>query len=319
MDGGASLESERPLDDPRPVSFSDGLALTGVQAPGLFLSWIFPPRSRRPAVTIEPNAIDRYYWRDLWRYRELFWILAWRDIAIRYRQTVFGVAWALIQPLMTMSVFTVLFGKLAGMPSEGGAPYIIMVAAGTLPWQFFATALGNCSNSCVGNAGLLSKVYFPRLAVPASSVVVAFVDFLISFAILVALMAWHGYAPTWRFLALPFLLAVAFATAMGAGLWFAALNVRYRDVRYVVPFVIQMGLYISPVGYSSSAVPEEWRLLYSLNPVAGIIDGFRWAIIGEGSSIDWMGFAAGIGLAGLLLLSGIRYFRQAERGFADVI
>lgn len=272
-----------------------------------------------PELVIEAGRTEAQYWRDLWRYRELFYFLAWRDILVRYKQTAIGVAWALIRPFLTMIVFTVVFGKLANLPSEGNAPYPILVFAAMLPWQFFANALSECSNSLINNANLISKVYFPRLVVPTSAVIVSFVDFLISGIILLGLMAWYNAVPSWRILALPLFVGVAFAAAMGAGLWLAALNVQYRDFRYVVPFLVQFGLYISPVGFSSTIVPERWRLLYSLNPMVGVIDGFRWAIIGGQVQLYWPGFLLSLLLVIVLLVTGILYFRRMERTFADVI
>lgn len=272
-----------------------------------------------PELVIEAGRTEAQYWRDLWRYRELFYFLAWRDILVRYKQTAIGVAWALIRPFLTMLVFTVIFGKLANLPSEGNAPYPILVFAAMLPWQFFANALSECSNSLINNANLISKVYFPRLVVPTSAVIVSFVDFLISGIILLGLMAWYNAVPSWRILTLPLFIGVAFAAAMGAGLWLAALNVQYRDFRYVVPFLVQFGLYISPVGFSSTIVPERWRLLYSLNPMVGVIDGFRWAIIGGQVQLYWPGFLLSLLLVIVLLVTGILYFRRMERTFADVI
>jgi lipopolysaccharide transport system permease protein len=269
-------------------------------------------------LIIEAGRTERQYWKDIWRYRELFYFLAWRDILVRYKQTAIGFAWALIRPFLTMVVFTVVFGNLAKLPS-GGAPYPILVFAGMLPWQFFANALSECSNSLISNSNLISKVYFPRLIVPASSVIVSFVDFLISGIILLGLMAWYNFVPDWRILTLPLFIGIAFAAATGAGLWLAALNVEYRDFRYIVPFIVQFGLYISPVGFSSSVVPEQWRLIYSLNPMVGVIDGFRWAILGRSSSIYLPGFTLSVGLVFLVLMSGIWYFRRTERTFADVI
>jgi lipopolysaccharide transport system permease protein len=271
-----------------------------------------------PELIIEAGRTERQYWQDLWCYRELFYFLAWRDILVRYKQTVIGIVWALIRPLLTMIVFTIVFGNLAKLPANG-VPYPILVFAAMLPWQFFANALSECSNSLIGNANLISKVYFPRLIVPASAVIVSFVDFLISGIILLALMAWYNFVPDWRILTLPLFITIAFAAAMGAGLWLAALNVKYRDFRYIVPFVVQIGLYISPVGFSSSIVPEKWRLLYSLNPMVGVIDGFRWAILGGKAQMYWPGFILSVALVVLVLLSGIKYFRQTERTFADVI
>ncbi|MFN6579298.1 MAG: ABC transporter permease [Aulosira sp. ZfuVER01] len=269
-------------------------------------------------LLIEAGRTEQQYWKDLWRYRELLYFLAWRDILVRYKQTFIGMAWALIRPFLTMVVFTVVFGNLAKLPSEG-APYPILVFAAMLPWQFFSNALGECSNSLISNANLISKVYFPRLIVPISAVIVSFVDFIISGMILLGLMAWYNFVPGWRILTLPLFIGIAFAASMGVGLWFAALNVEYRDFRYIVPFIMQFGLYISPVGFSSSVVPEKWRLLYSLNPMVGVIDGFRWAIIGGNSKIYLPGFILSMGLVVFLLITGIWYFRKMERTFADVI
>lgn len=269
-------------------------------------------------LIIEAGSIESQYWKDLWRYRELFYFLAWRDILVRYKQTAIGLTWALLKPFLTMIVFTVVFGNIAKLPSQG-VPYPILVFAGMLPWQFFANALGECSNSLIGNANLISKVYFPRLIVPTSAVIVSFVDFLISGIILLGLMAWYKFVPDWRILTLPFFILIASAASMGAGLWLAALTVQYRDFRFVVPFIIQFGLYISPVGFSSNIVPEQWRLLYSINPMVGVIDGFRWAILGGNANIYMPNFLLSIGLVFLLLWSGIWYFRKMERTFADVI
>jgi len=270
-------------------------------------------------LIIEAGRAERQYWKDIWKYRELFYFLAWRDILVRYKQTAIGLAWALIRPFLTMIVFTVVFSGIAKLPSEGNAPYPILVFAAMLPWQFFANALSECSNSLITNSNLISKVYFPRLIVPTSAVIVSFVDFMISGIILLALMAWYNYVPSWHILSLPLFILIAFAAAMGAGLWLAALNVEYRDFRYIVPFIVQFGLYISPVGFSSSIVPEQWRLLYLLNPMVGVIDGFRWAILGGKTSIYLPGFALSVGLVVLVLVSGIWYFRRMERSFADVI
>jgi lipopolysaccharide transport system permease protein len=248
----------------------------------------------------------------------LFYFLAWRDILVRYKQTAIGVAWALIRPFLTMVVFTVIFGKLAQLPSEG-VPYPILVFAAMLPWQFFANSLSESSGSLIGNANLISKVYFPRLIVPTSAIVVSFVDFLISGIILLGLMAWYNFVPSWRILTLPLFVIIAFAASLGAGLWLASLNVQYRDFRYIVPFLVQFGLYVSPVGFSSSIVPPQWRFIYSLNPMVGVIDGFRWAILGGESQLYLPGFLLSVGLVVLLLVSGIWYFRKMERTFADVI
>jgi lipopolysaccharide transport system permease protein len=275
--------------------------------------------ANREELIIEAGRTESQYWKDLWRYRELFYFLAWRDILVRYKQTAIGMAWALIRPFLTMVVFTIVFGTLAKLPSEGNAPYPILVYSAMLPWQFFSSGLSECSNSLINNANLLSKVYFPRLIVPTSAVIVSFVDFMISGILLLALMAWYNFVPDWRILTLPLFILIAFAASMGAGLWLAALTVEYRDFRYIVTFLVQFGLYISPVGFSSKLVSEEWRLVYSLNPMVGVIDGFRWAILGGESQIYLPGFALSLLIVALLLLSGIWYFRRMERSFADVI
>ena len=275
--------------------------------------------SSPPELIITAGQTERQYWRDLWRYRELFYFLAWRDILVRYKQTAIGIVWALLRPFLTMVVFTIVFGKLARLPSEGGAPYPILVFAAMLPWQFFASALSECSNSLISNANLLSKVYFPRLIVPTSAVIVSFVDFMVSGIILLGLMAWYNFVPSWRVLTLPFFVAIAFSAAIGGGLWLAALNVKYRDFRYIVPFIVQFGLYISPVGFSSTIVPDQWRLLYSLNPMVSVIDGFRWAILGGTSQLYLPGFLLSFTLVMLILVTGILYFRKVERTFADII
>ena len=271
-----------------------------------------------PELIIEAGRSDRHYWRDIWRYRELFYFLAWRDILVRYKQTAIGIAWALIRPFLTMVVFSVVFGKLAKLPAEG-APYPILVFAAMLPWQFFANSLTESSNSLINNSNLIAKVYFPRLIVPSSAVVVSFVDFLISGIILLGLMAWYNFVPDWRILTLPLWIAIAFAASLGTGLWLAALNVQYRDFRYIVPFMVQFGLYVSPVGFSSTIVPQRWQLLYSLNPMVGAIDGFRWAIIGGVSNLYLPGFVLSVSLVVLLLVSGVWFFRRMERTFADKI
>jgi lipopolysaccharide transport system permease protein len=269
-------------------------------------------------LIIEAGRTERHYWKDLWRYRELFYLLAWRDILVRYKQTVIGLGWALIRPLLTMIVFVFVFGRLVKLPSDG-APYPILVFAALLPWQFFSNAFTEAGNSLISNASMISKVYFPRLVVPASAVIVSFVDFLISGIILVGLMLWYGFAPDWRIITLPVFTVIAFAAAMGAGLWIAALNVKYRDFRYIIPFVAQFGLYVSPVGFSSNIVPEQWRLLYSINPMVGVIDGFRWAIVGGNTQLYWPGFLISLLLVLAILVTGIVYFRKTEKTFADVI
>ncbi len=272
-----------------------------------------------PETIIEPGRMNRQYWRDLWLYRELFYFMAWRDILVRYKQTAIGVAWAIIRPVLTMVVFTIIFGGLAGLPSEGEVPYAIMVYAAMLPWNFFANSLSESSNSLIANVNLISKIYMPRMILPASAVVVNLVDFFISFLILVVLMVWYQFVPEWRILTLPLFLLLALITAFGFSLWFGALNVKYRDFRYIVPFVVQFGLYVSPVGFTSSVVPDQWRLLYSMNPLVGVIDGFRWAILGGDILFYWPGFILSLVLTMLIFFSGIWYFMRTERTFADVI
>jgi lipopolysaccharide transport system permease protein len=235
-------------------------------------------------LVIEPGRSEKNYWQDLWRYRELFYILSWRDVKVRYKQTVIGLLWAFIRPLLTMIVFTVIFGRVVGMKADGNAPYAIMVFAGLLPWQFFSTAFSSASESLIANTNLLSKVYFPRLIVPTSAVITSFVDFLISLVILVMLLFFYQYAPTWKILLLPLFTLLSFIPAFGFGLYLAALNVKFRDFRYIIPFIVQIGLYISPVGFSSAVIPEKWKMLYYLNPMVGIIDGFRWCILKEATS-----------------------------------
>jgi lipopolysaccharide transport system permease protein len=270
-------------------------------------------------LIIEPGVADRYYWRDLWRYRELFYVLAWRDVSVRYKQTIIGLAWALLRPFLTMVVFTVVFGKIAKLPSEGAAPYALMVFAGLLPWQFFATAVAESSNSLIGNANLITKVYFPRLIVPTAAVVVAFVDFLFGFAILIGLMAWYRYLPGWQIVTLPLFALMAFLASLGPGLWVTALNVKYRDFRYIIPFLVQIGLYISPVGFSSTLVPGAWKYVYALNPMVGVIDGFRWAILDGQSALDPAAFGISLAVVVFFLWLGLRQFRRMEHGFADLI
>lgn len=270
-------------------------------------------------VVIEPGLQERNYWRDLWRYRELFYVLAWRDLAVRYKQTVIGAAWAVIRPVLTMLIFTVIFGRIAKLPSDGTAPYPLMVFAGMLPWTFFSTGLSDASGSLIGNSALISKVYFPRLIVPTAAVVVAFADFLIAFAILLLMMAWYHFAPGWQILALPGFVLLCFVASIGPGLWITALNVKYRDFRYVIPFMLQLGLYVSPVGFSAHVVPPQWRLVYALNPMVGVIDGFRWCILGGQSGLDLpsLGMSLAVGL--FFLWFGIRRFRRTEKSFADLI
>jgi lipopolysaccharide transport system permease protein len=270
-------------------------------------------------IVIEAGRRERNYWLDLWRYRELFRVLAWRDLSVRYKQTVIGVLWALIRPVLAMLIFTVIFGQIARLPSDGTAPYPLMVLAGILPWTLFSSGLSEASNSLVNNANLISKVYFPRLIVPTASVVVALVDFLISFSILVLMMAWYQFLPGLQILVLPVFVLLAFFASVGPALWITALNVKYRDFRYVLSFIMQFGLYVSPVGFSSSVVPEQWRLLYSLNPMVGVIDGFRWCILGGQSELYAPGLVMSIGVTAFFLWFGIQRFRKMENSFADMI
>jgi lipopolysaccharide transport system permease protein len=270
-------------------------------------------------IIIEAGRSERHYWLDLWRYRELFGVLAWRDLSVRYKQTVIGVLWAVIRPVLTMAVFTIVFGRIAGLPSEGSTPYALMVFAGMLPWTFFSTGLSDASNSLINNANLISKVYFPRLLVPAATIAVAFVDFLISFCILAALCVWYKFVPGWQIVGLPLFVLLAFLTSLGPSLWLSAFNVKYRDFRYVIPFIVQFGLYISPVGFTSAIIPENWRLLYSLNPMVGVIDGFRWCLLGGQSQIYFPGLTISIAATSLFLWLGVREFRRTENTFADLI
>ncbi|MCZ8108125.1 MAG: ABC transporter permease [Burkholderiales bacterium] len=268
-------------------------------------------------LVLESGRTERHYWRDLWHYRELFAILAWRDVSVRYKQTIIGVAWALVRPFLTMVVFTLIFGRIAQLPTEGAAPYAVMVFAGMLPWFLFATILGDGANSLVTNSQLIGKVYFPRIVIPCSTALVAVVDFAISLALLFAIMAWYGFLPGWQIVTLPVFVVLAVLTGLGPAILFSAMTVKFRDVRFVVPFVVQLGIYVSPVGFSSSVVPEQWRLLYSLNPMVGVIDGFRWSIMGSSAAVYWPGFILSLGVIALMLTLGIWFFRKTERSFAD--
>lgn len=269
-------------------------------------------------LIIEAGRTEKHYWFDLWRYRELFYFLSWRDILVRYKQTAIGVAWSVIRPVLTMIVFTIIFGRIAKLPS-GDIPYPILVFVAMLPWQLFANSLTESSMSLIGNANMISKIYFPRMIMPASSIIVAFIDFFISFIILGIIMAWYRFIPSWKIIFVPIFLLIAFLAAFGVGLMFSALNVKYRDFKYIVPFVVQFGLYASPVGFSSDVIPDKWRLLYSINPMVGVIDGFRWCIIGQDISIYKPGFIISIILTILILIIGIIYFRKTEKTFADRI
>jgi lipopolysaccharide transport system permease protein len=279
-------------------------------------------------LIIEAGRAERHYWRDLWHYRELFYFLAWRDILVRYKQTVIGIAWAVIQPLLTTVVFTLVFNRIAKLPAPAGVPYFLVVMAAQLPWQFFSTSLSASSNSLIGNANLISKIYFPRLIVPAGAVITSFVDFLITVGLVALTMVWFQFLPDWRLLLLPLFVALAFGASFGLGLWLCALNVKYRDFRYIVPFIVQFGFFISPVGYTSGQVPKIWhwhgfdipaRLLYSFNPMVGVIDGFRWSLLRGQTGLWWPCILSSVLLTFVLCLSGIWYFRKMERTFADVI
>lgn len=277
-----------------------------------------PDRTPRLLV-LEAGRAERNYWSDLWHYRELFAILAWRDIAVRYKQTAIGIAWAIIRPLLTMIVFTVVFGRLAKLPSAGGVPYPVLVFAGMLPWFLFSSVLSEASNSLITSAHVISKVYFPRMIVPASAGVVALVDFLANLTILFVLITYYQYIPDWHLLFLPFFILFAVAASIGPALLITALNVKYRDMRYIIPFVIQFGLYVSPVGFSSDVVPENIRVWYSLNPVVGVIDGFRWCLLGGSCKLYLPGMSVSLGITALMLWVGVRYFRRTERSFADLV
>jgi len=270
-------------------------------------------------ILIRPGHTAHHYWRGLWLYRELLWFLSWRDVLVRYKQTTIGVAWALVRPLLTMLVFTVVFSVVARLPSEGKVPYALLVFTGLLPWFFFTSALSETSNSLLVNERMITKIYFPRMVIPLSAILVALFDFLISGFLLIGLLLWFGFYPDWQVIAVPLFACLALTAALGPGFLMAALNVKYRDFRHVVSFVVQIGLYLSPVGYSSSLVPEAWRLAYSFNPMVGVIDGFRWSLLAGEFSLYWPGLMASVAINLLLLIAGIAYFRRAERSFADMI
>jgi len=274
-------------------------------------------------LVIEAGRTERQYWRDLWHYRELFFFLAWRDILIRYKQTVIGVAWAIIRPLLMTVIFTVFAGKVAGLNSEGSVPHALFIMAAMLPWQFFATAMTEASNSLIVNANLVSKVYFPRLIVPAGSVITSFVDFLITVALMGLMMAWYRFVPDWHMLTLPLFMLLAFGASFGIGLWLCALNVEYRDFRYIIPFIVQFGVYVSPVIFSSSDIRRKLggtvSHFYALNPLVGIIDGFRWSFLRGQTTLDLWDILMSVLVVLLLISSGFWYFRKMERTFADVI
>jgi lipopolysaccharide transport system permease protein len=268
-------------------------------------------------LVIESGGTGKNYWKDLWRYRELFYILSWRDIKVRYKQTVLGAAWSVIRPLLTSIIFTVVFSRIAKLDNPGDAPYMLMVFAGMLPWQFFSNALSESSGSLIGNSNLITKVYFPRMIIPASSVITSLVDFAISFGILLCMFAWFRYVPSWHIIFLPLFVLLAFTCAFGIGLYLTAVNVKYRDFRYIIPFIVQFGLYISPVGFNSFVINDKYRMLYSLNPMVGVIDGFRWCLLGD--PMHWRSFIVSVIITILFLVVGIYYFRKVEKSFADNI
>ena len=269
-------------------------------------------------LVIESNKSIANYWKDVWKFRGLLYFLSWRDIIVRYKQTAVGVSWSVLKPLITVTIFTLVFGYIAKLPDKG-VPYPLLVFSAMLPWQFFVNSFSDAGNSLLGNAGMINKVYFPRVLLPASSILVGLIDFLISFVMLVGLMIFFHFYPGIKMLSIPFFILLALVAAYGAGLLVAALNVRYRDFRIIIPFVVQFGLYVSPVGFSSTVVPEKYRLLYSLNPMVGVIDGFRWAILGGENKIYFQSLAVSVAISLLLLFIGIKYFRKAEKTFADVI
>jgi lipopolysaccharide transport system permease protein len=270
------------------------------------------------SVIIQPSrGVVAFKFRELWEYRELLYFLTWRDIKIRYKQTVLGAAWAILQPFLTMVVFSIFFGRLAKVPSDG-IPYPIFSFCALLPWQLFASALTQSSNSLVGSQGLITKVYFPRLIIPLAAILPSLVDFAIAFVVLLGMMAYYGFAPTVAALTLPLFLLLALATALAASLWLSALNVQYRDVRYTITFLVQFWLFVTPIAYPSSLVPEKWRLLYSLNPMAGVVEGFRWALLGKAVGLGPMIIVSAV-MVCFLLVGGLVYFRHMEKTFADVV
>lgn len=269
-------------------------------------------------IVIERGRTEKNYWKDIWRFRELFYILSWRDIKVRYKQTAIGAAWSILRPLLTMLVFTFVFSRVAKLVAPGDTPYAILVLTGLLPWQLFSTSLSEASNSLVGNANLITKVYFPRLIIPASAVITSFVDFAISFSLLLVMLILFQVVPSWQIIFLPLLLILLICSSFGISLYMTALNVKFRDFRHVIPFFVQFGLYVSPIGFSSDVVPEKWRFLYSCNPMVGIVDGFRWSILGK-TPFPLLSISLSAFISVLFLLGGIFYFRSTERTFADSI
>lgn len=270
-------------------------------------------------LVLTPGAAQKRYWRDMWTFRELFIILAWRDVSVRYKQTAIGVIWALLRPLLTMVIFTMVFSKVAGLPSTGNAPYALMVLSGMLPWTLFSSSLGDASNSLISNSNLISKVYFPRMIITIASMIVAVVDFMWSFLVLLLIMLFYQYWSGWQILLIPGFVLLAVLASLGPSLLISSLNVKYRDFRYIIPFMMQLGIYVSPVGFASDLVPEKWRMLYSVNPMVGVIDGFRWCILGGDSPIHWSSLIVSLMVIALFLVLGIWTFRKNERAFADLI
>jgi lipopolysaccharide transport system permease protein len=304
------------MNSSAPLSTDGARSAADLTSPDARVDAPAPPERR---IVLEAGRADLNYWHDLWHYRELFAMLAWRDISVRYKQTVIGVAWAIVRPLLTMVVFTIIFGTLAKLPSDGAVPYPLLVFAGMLPWFLFSSILSDASNSLVSNANLIAKVYFPRLIVPSAAGVVALVDFAINLVILFGLMVWYGFMPNWQIVFLPAFIVLAVLASLGPALFITALNVKYRDFRFLIPFLVQFGLYVSPVGFSSAVVPDAWRFLYSLNPVVGVIDGFRWCLLGGESQLYVPGFIGSLCVVGVMLWIGIRHFRTTEKTFADLI
>ncbi len=277
------------------------------------------PASESDMLILEAGRADRHYWRDIWAFRELFFILAWRDVAVRYKQTVIGVAWAVVRPFLTMMIFTVVFGRLAQLPTDGDAPYPILVFAGMLPWFLFATILSDASAALVANSSLVGKVYFPRIIIPTAITIVALVDFVINLLILAGIMAWYRFMPGWQIVFLPAFVLLALLASLGPSLLMTSLNVKYRDFRYIIPFIVQFGLYVTPVGFSSGAVPEKWLFWYNLNPLVGVIDGFRWCIMGGESPLNWSSLTTSFVIVLAFLWLGMTYFRRTEKSLADLI
>ena len=285
----------------------------------LLAKWLKPAKLGEFDLIIEPEKTTSDFLYELIKFRELFVFMVLRDILVRYKQTVIGVAWSVIRPLLSMIIFTVIFGRVAKLPSEGGVPYPIMVFSALLPWQYFANSMQSASEALLRMAPLISKVYFPRIILPTSAVLVSAVDFVISFVLLCLLMLIYGFVPSPMMVFMPVFFMIATITALGIGYFVSSVGVKYRDFRHVMPFIVQFGLYVSPVGFSSSIIPERWRLLYSLNPMVGVIDGFRWCIQGTSSSLYVPGLIISLIMSSLVFCYGLKYFRKTERTFADFI